>query len=416
MLLLCCMNRFLPAAGEPAAGGKSADYPAPGTKAAAEPAAEGESAEYPALGSKSAEVQEMKRRLQELRYIGNGSLTRIFNEKTEESLRLFQRVNGLPETGVLDEETRERLFSDSAISKPYDRLPELKASDPPAMPEMPDRDEEGYLAEGDEFFYENDEGGLWIYLGKKLQITITRRVDSSVPLIWFETDIKTREGEGFRTVMTDPDHPGKKFQYPHVIAKNNNFVLGFSDDFYATRMADKETVGIIIRDGQIISRNTNSKRGHHLPNLDMMAQYPDGRMAVFDCNEKSPEEMIEEGAVQVYSFGPWLLRDGEINEMVYTWYRSIEPRHALGMIEPGHYFLLSVQGRTNDSKGTFLQRVAEMMQDRGVKEALNLDGGNTMALVFRGRMLNKLAVYKNRKFVRTVTSLIGIGYTENQAE
>ena len=122
------------------------------------------------------------------------------------------------------------------------------------------------------------------------------------------------------------------------------------------------------------------------------------------------------GAVNVFSFGPILLRDGEINDLVYQYYKSIEPRHALGMIEPGHYFLLSVQGRTKESKGTFLQRVAEMMRDRGVKQALNLDGGNTMALIFRGRMLNKLATFKKRNFVRTVTSLIGIGHTENQAE
>ena len=120
--------------------------------------------------------------------------------------------------------------------------------------------------------------------------------------------------------------------------------------------------------------------------------------------------------MNVFSFGPILLRDGEINELLYTYYRSIEPRHALGMIEPNHYFLLSIQGRNKDSKGTMLQRAAEMMKERGVQQALNLDGGNTMALIFRGRMLNKLATFKKRNFVRTVTSLIGIGYTENQAE
>ena len=91
-----------------------------------------------------------------------------------------------------------------------------------------------------------------------------------------------------------------------------------------------------------------------------------------------------------------------------------EPRQALGMIEPGHYLLLSVQGRTKESKGTMLQRVAEMMREKGVTQALNLDGGNTMALIFRGRMLNKLATYKRKNFVRTVTSLIGIGKTEKQ--
>ena len=102
--------------------------------------------------------------------------------------------------------------------------------------------------------------------------------------------------------------------------------------------------------------------------------------------------------------------------MVYSCYRSIEPRQALGMIEPNHYLLVSVQGRTGFSKGTALQRVAEMMKERGVTEALNLDGGNTMALIFRGKMINKMANYRNRKFVRAVTSLIGIGYTEIPAD
>ena len=147
----------------------------------------------------------------------------------------------------------------------------------------------------------------------------------------------------------------------------------------------------------------------------MMIQYPDGRLEVCHCTEHTAEELQAAGAVNVFSFGPILIRDGEINELVYQYYKSIEPRHALGMIEPGHYLLLSVQGRTRDSKGTSLQRVAELMKARGVTQALNLDGGNTMALVFRGRMLNKLATYQKRNFVRTVTSVIAIGKESGDA-
>ena len=261
----------------------------------------------------------------------------------------------------------------------------------------------------DEYFYENDGEGLWIYLGKNLQVTITRREDSSIPLEWYETEIRTRNGEAFRSVITDPDHPGKKFQYPYVIARQERFVLGFSDDFFGNRMQKKETVGIIIREGKLISEATNRKTGHHLPNLDMMAQYPDGRLEVYECNEFSAEELLAMDARNVLSFGPLLIRNGEINDLVYDYYKSLEPRQALGMISPNHFFLLSVQGRNSGSRGTTLQRVAEMMKEKGVTEALNLDGGNTMALIFRGRMLNKLAVYKNRKFVRTVPSLLGVG-------
>ena len=34
---------------------------------------------------------------------------------------------------------------------------------------------------------------------------------------------------------------------------------------------------------------------------------------------------------------------------------------------------------------------------------------HTLALIFNGRMLNKLATWQNREFVRTVSSLIGVG-------
>ena len=368
------------------------------------------------IGDEGQEVLRIKERLQELRYIKKSSLSSRFTEKNAAAVKEFQRQNSLPETGVIDDTTWQILFSESAVKKPYPRMKQLAEQAARTEPDWPERDTEGFLLSGEEYIYENDREGLWVYLNRRLQVTVIRCSDASIPLVWFETDIRTREGEVFRTAMTDEKHPGKKFQYPYIISRDEKFVLGFSDDFYATRMGSGETVGIIIRNGKIISSDTNRKETHHLPNLDMMAQFSDGHVEVFECNEITADELCARGAYNVFSFGPILIRDGEINEMLYTYYRSTEPRHALGMISPHHYLLLSVEGRTKESKGTVLQRIAEMMQDRGVTQALNLDGGNTMALIFRGRMLNKLATYKRKKFVRTVTSLIGIGYTEEQAE
>ena len=368
------------------------------------------------IGSKGERVLQAKQRLQKLGYLDQGSITRKYNEKTFEAVKEFQRLNGLPVTGEVDAQTWNRLLSGEAVLKPKPTLKPLPTPAPLREVNWPARDGDGFADGDEEFFYENDEEGQWVYLNRNLQVFIRRGTDPSIPLEWFETEILTRNGEMFRTAITDPEHPGKKFRYPYDISRDEKFVLGLSDDFYATRMAQKETVGIIIREGQIISDKTNSRTGHHLPNLDMMAQYPDGSLEVYECTEYTAQELLEKGAVNVFSFGPILLRDGEINPLLYTYYRSIEPRHALGMIGPNHYLILSVQGRNRDSKGTMLQRVAEMMRERGVTQALNLDGGNTMALIFRGRMLNKLATFKKKNFVRTVTSLIGIGYTEKQAE
>ena len=365
------------------------------------------------VGSKSQTVLDVKKRLYALGYYKNNKFIQTYTEETAEKIKVFQQRCGLPETGVVDEATYARLFAADAPRPAHPTLRPLATPAPTPVPDWPARDAEGFLDGEGEYVYENDEDGLWIYLSADLQIVITHREDSSVPLEWFETEIWTRGEERFETVMTDPKRPGKSFEYPYDIARKHGFVLGFSDDFYANRMENKENVGVIIREGALISEKTNSKDGHHTPNLDMMAQYPDGTLAVYRCTEHTAQELLDLGAVNVFSFGPILIRDGEINDLVYSYYKSIEPRHALGMIAPGHYFLLSAQGRTKGSDGTTLQRMAELMQARGVRQALNLDGGNTMALVFRGRMLNKKAVYKNQKFVRKVTSLIGIGHTDN---
>ena len=365
------------------------------------------------VGSKNQTVLDVKNRLYALGYYQKNKFVKTYSEETAEKIRLFQQRCGLPETGEVDETTYARLFADDAPRPAHPTLRPLATPGPTPAPDWPARDAEGFLDGEGEYVYENPEEGLWIYLNADLQIIITHREDGSVPLEWFETEIWARGEQRFETVMTNPKRPGKTFEYPYDIARKHGFVLGFSDDFYGNRIGSKENVGIIIREGQIVSEKTNAKDGHHTPNLDMMAQYPDGTLAVYRCTEHTAQELMDMGAINVFSFGPILIRDGEINDLVYSYYKSIEPRHALGMIAPGHYFLLSAQGRIKGSDGTTLQRMAELMRARGVQQALNLDGGNTMALVFRGRMLNKKAVYNNQKFVRQVTSLIGIGHTDN---
>lgn len=285
---------------------------------------------------------------------------------------------------------------------------------PKALAEsIPPRDEAGYLIDNGEYVLEDAENGKWMYLTSTLQIVIDKRLDESIPLEWFETDIKMKDNERFLSVETNPQRPGTRFLYPFDIAARNDYVLGFTDDFYGHRINRKEKVGIVIRDGKIISEKTYQKQYHYLPNLDLLAQFPDGSLKAYGCKELTAQELVDMGAINVFCFGPMLIQNGELNPLVLEkWFETKSPRQALGMIEPGHYFLLTVMGRMKSSQGIGLIRMATMMHERGVVEALNLDGGNTMALVFRGKMLNRLATWKNNQFVRTVTSLIGVGVSQ----
>ena len=76
------------------------------------------------------------------------------------------------------------------------------------------------------------------------------------------------------------------------------------------------------------------------------------------------------GVTDTYAFGPILVREGELGERMtdknYSPYR--EPRCALGMIEPNHYIVLTVEGRTNESKGVRLRWLADKMLELGAIE------------------------------------------------
>ncbi len=69
---------------------------------------------------------------------------------------------------------------------------------------------------------------------------------------------------------------------------------------------------------------------------------------------------------------------------------------------------MTVEGRHKNSDGVGLIWVAERMKALGCTEALNLDGGNSVKLVFMGQLINSDQHY-NKKNDRTVTSLITLG-------
>ena len=71
-------------------------------------------------GNRGDEVLAMKKRLQELGYFTAGAtFSNQYNGTTTERVKLFQKANGLRQTGVADEATLQLLFSDNAKKNPY---------------------------------------------------------------------------------------------------------------------------------------------------------------------------------------------------------------------------------------------------------------------------------------------------------
>ena len=281
---------------------------------------------------------------------------------------------------------------------------------------LPPRSPDGFLdaATGlPEYVLEDAAQGHWVYLSPTLSIEIRRYEEPERPLVWFETEIKMRGDEALKSFITDGKTPGIRLLSPAEIARDNRVVLATTDDFFSHRLRNKQTQGIIVRNGKVYSDKTYKADRGAYPNLETIARFSDGSLKTFLSDAYTAQEYLDMGATDVYAFGPILVKDGQLGPHMQdeSYYHYREPRCALGMIAPNHYILLTVRGRADDSRGAYLSWLAERMLQLGAKEALNLDGGGSVALVFMGNIIDKPEV--SPKNIRRVGSLIGFGTSES---
>lgn len=356
------------------------------------------------------DVQRFKQRLKELGYFPqNAEVTGDYNSTLEYKVKQYQNDLGQKATGIATPELQALAFGD------YGGLPKPV---PPALPALPPLTEADFLPnQAEEFVYEDPVAGQWVYISGTLRVRIVRYTrEGYSPLVWYETDIRFTGAEAFQRYDALEKYKGKfNTEYPHQIAARNNLVLAFNDDFYGIRSHRRQKQGVIIRDGALVVDDPYRKNVvNYMPPLDILAFFQDGSMKAFYGNEYTAEQLLAMGVRDTLSFGPVLLRNGELGQQVADGkFSSDEPRCALGMIAPEHYLLMTVEGRHAGSDGAGLPWIAARMQELGVREAVNLDGGNTTALVFRGQLINKIGTLNGKmvvlRGVRSVSSVMGIG-------
>ena len=282
--------------------------------------------------------------------------------------------------------------------------------------EFPALNDAGFLDSG-EFVWEDEENGVWRYASDTLRIEIYRREQKKPARVWYEAEVFCAEGStGPRMIANDPENWKKaaNMEYPHKIARKTGTVLAVSSDFAQLRLQQKKSrPGIIIRDGKILSDRTKKRNGKDFPTLDCLAIWPDGNMKVYYSDEKTAEEYLEEGAVDVLAFGPILIRDGQLNEEALDKYgTSHAQRTAVGMAEKGHYWFMMLEGRIKRSKGDGIRFLAEKLMEKGCTLGFNLDGGDTSCIVFMGHQLCKLQNGKKNKPSRRTSDILGVGTSD----
>ena len=256
---------------------------------------------------------------------------------------------------------------------------------------------------------QDEEAGHWLYESEALRVEIYRRTDPETPLIWYEADLRCSPASTLHCVLSAEKYPAKHLRKPDTIAQREGLIYAQTDDFFGDRVGSRKLkTGVIVRNGRLLYDSVYHGGGDPFPPLDALAVFPDGSLETFGAREYTGEQFLAMGALDVVSFGPILIRDGVMDARLEKGYADHEPRSAIGMIEPWHYFAVVVEGRHDGSRGCGLRRIALLMLEAGVTEALNLDGGQTAAMIFMGKQLNQTGKFVHNTSVRSVSGVFGI--------
>lgn len=227
----------------------------------------------------------------------------------------------------------------------------------------------------------------WNYKDSNQTISIKKvqTGSGSDTITYFVADVTFNNSTNLLTAFAKNSFGTNIIEDTSTIAANNNAVFAINGDYYGFR-----NDGVVIRGGTLY-RNE--------PARDGLALLGNGTLQSYNEVETSSDALLAEGVTNTFSFGPILVKNGEIpgdfssvqidknfgNHSI----QDANPRTGIGMIAPNHFLFIVVDGRkTNYSRGMTLTEFANLFYELGATEAYNLDGGGSSTMYFNGRVVN----------------------------
>lgn len=232
-----------------------------------------------------------------------------------------------------------------------------------------------------------------------IQITTMREYDTDI----YIADITLSSADYLKTALANNMVGTNITQKTSQIAQSNNAILAINGDYYGANRR-----GYVIKNGELY-RDTVRKDGEY---QDLVI-YEDGSFDLIYEEDISAQELLENGVVNLFAFGPGLIENGKIviseGEEVGK-AMSDNPRTAIGIIDKLHYVMVVSDGRTSKSEGLSLYEMALILQDYGCQIAYNLDGGGSSTMYFNGEIINNPTTNGRKISERSVSDIVYIGY------
>lgn len=229
-------------------------------------------------------------------------------------------------------------------------------------------------------------------------VLTTMRVENTTVYV---ADVQIADISLLKTALAGNTYARNLTETTSVQAANAGAILAINGDYYGAQER-----GYVLRNGVLYRASAQS-------GTDALVIGADGNFRIINEGETSADTLVREGAWQVLTFGPALIKDGQVtvssSDEVGRAMTS-NPRTAIGQISEGHYLLVVSDGRTKESTGLSLRQLAELMQSLGAQVAYNLDGGGSSTMVFQGRVVNNPTTNGRSIRERSVSDIVYIGY------
>ncbi len=209
------------------------------------------------------------------------------------------------------------------------------------------------------------------YQSEELRIAIDKIEDEDLHQVYYVADIWIRNISAFRTGFGNGAY-NHRTEDAEAFATREHAVLGVNGSY---------NNGVLFHNGELVRKTVDSTYG-------AMVLYADGTMKAFNVRKDgfNLTKEMKKGIRHIWQFGPVLVQNGAITLRSNTMIRH--PRIILGYYEPGHYVVVTVDGRTKKAIGMTEEEEAELMLSLGCQEAMNLDGGTSAVMVFMGQIIS----------------------------
>lgn len=228
----------------------------------------------------------------------------------------------------------------------------------------------------------------YTYTGENLFLTIKKHTLGSGT--YFLTHLITKDPDQIHGAVSNDTFGGSR-ELPTSVAERTESPLVINGSYFSYDTGKPSHSPIYILDGEVL-RNEGDTTGYEVYlSEDGTFFSPDPGMTVED---------LEEFGIRATwgTAGPILIQDGEDHELTYSGKNWSYPRTALGMVEPGEYYIVTA-GNGNYTEGLELYELQNIFRTLGCSYAVCLDEGGSSALVFDGVLLNNPAAGEQRPVV-----------------